>query len=243
MQLDQVTISTRPRSGWSAIDLGIKLALHHYWPCFAMWLILATPFFILPWFLTGQNYWLSYLILWWMKPLYERPLLYILSRELFGQKTLAIDAIKNYKKWLTPGWLAGITYRRISFSRSFYMPITVLEKLKSKEYSQRSMVLGIDYGSQAGWLTVVLYHIEVFFYFGFLGLIELIAPEQIEWTMQMKESNYDYLLTLSLQLVSFALIAPFYVASGFMLYIARRIQLEGWDIELRFRDWMAKYND
>ena len=55
-------------------------------------------------------------------------------------------------------------------------------------------------------------------------------------TNDMSENNV--FMDLSFVLIM-AAVAPFYCAGGFMLYISRRIELEGWDIEICFREWMA----
>ena len=34
-----------------------------------------------------------------------------------------------------------------------------------------------------------------------------------------------------------------YVVAGFMLYISRRVELEGWDMEIIFRNWMTNYRE
>jgi len=240
MQLDRIIISTRPRHGWSAIDLGVKLAVKHYLSCFILFLVIAAPFIMVTVFFK-DNYWLSYLFIWWLKPFFERPILFYLSRELFGEKTNIFSVLAQWKSWIHPGLFSGLSYRRLTPYRSFFMPLTVLESLGGNAYAKRALVLGSRFGSKSGWLTIVSYHIEVFFYFGFIVLIELMAPAQfniLEFLSQ--EGGFNIIVSSLLQILIFAMIAPFYVASGFMLYIARRIQLEGWDIELQFRDWVAK---
>jgi hypothetical protein len=170
----------------------------------------------------------------------ERPILYLFSRELFNQRTSVSDTLRNAKAWLNPGWLSDITFRRIGFSRSFYMSLTVLEGLKGKAHSIRADVLSASgVSSQSSWLTITLYHIEQIFYVALLLSIELLLSDSFELLNTL--ANDGSLLTLIIMLIAFALVAPFYVASGFMLYISRRIELEGWDIELKFRDWMEKH--
>ena len=238
MQLDQIVIETRARHGWSAIDLGFRFIKKHYFAALALWLIVASPFLVMAYF-QPFAFWVSYLFIWWFKPLMERPILFLLSRELFNQSLSIVDVIKQAKQWLNPGWFPDISYRRISFSRSFYMPLTVLENLSGSAYSKRIDALNASTSSShPGWLTVTLYHIEQIFYFAILLLIELVLSNRFDLMESLTDDSS--LLALFIMLITFALIAPFYVASGFMLYISRRIELEGWDIELKFRNWIEK---
>ena len=41
--------------------------------------------------------------------------------------------------------------------------------------------------------------------------------------------------------LAMSLIAPFYVAGGFALYLNRRSELEGWDIEICLRRLLARW--
>ena len=98
-------------------------------------------------------------------------------------------------------------------------------------------------GSPAGWLTVTLFHIEAMLSFSVLALIGMFIPEQIDLnlfqTLLEQPLIFEYLYNFA-YFCMMGLIAPFYVASGFSLYINRRIELEAWDIELQFRHCMDK---
>jgi len=187
-----------------------------------LFLVIAAPFIMVTVFFK-DNYWLSYLFIWWLKPFFERPILFYLSRELFGEKTNIFSVLAQWKSWIHPGLFSGLSYRRLTPYRSFFMPLTVLESLGGNAYAKRALVLGSRFGSKSGWLTIVSYHIEVFFYFGFIVLIELMAPAQFNiWEFLSQEGGFNIIVSSLLQILIFAMIAPFYVASGFMLYIARR---------------------
>lgn len=242
MNLDSLIINTRVRSGWSAIDLGFVLAKQFMFRSFLLYLVLAVPVFFILFNLIESSYF--YLALWWFKPLFERPILFLLSRELFGERTNFWSVLKNIKHWLFPGlgWILSI--RRISPTRGMLAAITLLERPSMKSYGKRVSVLSLKYSNQAGWLTFVLLHIENFLWFALLALVAVFLPELVN-IEQFFESNFNQsniYINLSLVLIM-ALVAPFYVAAGFMLYICRRIDLEGWDIEICFRDWVVKKNN
>lgn len=244
MQLDRLIIETRVRSGWAAIDLGMTLGRLFWLRSICLYLLLALPVYALISLLSDDWVYLAYVILWWMKPLFERPILFLLSRELFAEPMSFSQVLRAFKLWLKPGFFWIITLRRISSARSMYAPITLLEHPNAKAYSQRASVLGAKFSSEAFWLTVVLLHIESFMMFAIIALCKLIAPESIELSsLFLSEAQEFKTYTDLISIFVWAGIAPFYVASGFMLYISRRIELEGWDIELCFRDWMAKHKD
>lgn len=239
MDLGSLIINTRVRSGWSAIDLGIVLAKQFWLRSVFLYLLIAIPIFFGLSYLFNSTYF--FLALWWFKPLYERPILFLLSRELFGEKMSIWLVLKNIKKWLLPGLAWILTFRRISPTRGMLAAITLLEQPAMKDYGKRVSVLSIKYSNQAGWLTLVLLHVENFLWFALLGLIAFFIPDLIDIDNFFDSyfSQSSIYIDLCLVLVM-AMVAPFYVASGFMLYICRRIELEGWDIEICFRDWAAK---
>ena len=237
VQLDKIIIDTRSRNGWSAIDLGFRFALRRYFSCTLLWLIVASPFLLIA-YIQPFPLWVSYLFLWWVKPIIERPILYLFSRELFSQQVSIMDVLKNAKQWLVPGWFIGLSLHRLSVSRSMYMSLTVLEGLRGNEYSKRTSVLGAsDMSSKATWLTIMLCQIEQMFYFGCLAIVGLIFSNYVDFVEILIQD--DTIITIVIMVVVFAMVSPFYVAAGFMLYISRRIELEGWDIELKFRNWMT----
>lgn len=244
MQLDQLIIETRVRSGWSAIDLGLVLARSFWLRSVCLYLLLALPVYGLTRLVSADWYFLPYIVLWWMKPLFERPILFLLSRELFAESMSFWQVLCNTSLWLKPGLFWILTLRRFSFSRSMYAPIILLERPDSKAYSKRASILGGKFSSEAFWLTVVLFHLESFMMIAVLAVAKLIAPEAIDVSGLMfngTQNNNAYTDLISVAVI--AGIAPFYVASGFMLYISRRVEIEGWDIEICFRDWMAKHKD
>lgn len=239
MQLDHLVIETRVRSGWSAIDLGITLARRFWLRSVCLYLLLAVPVYLLTRFFSTDWYFLSYVILWWMKPVFERPILFLLSRELFSESTSFKQTVFAFGQWIKPGLFWILTLRRLSFLRSMHAPITLLERPKGKDYGRRTAILGSKVSRPAFWLTMVLFHIEAFMVLGIFVLIALIAPEWVDlsfWLLESEQVRNTYEDLIALFVV--ASIAPFYVASGFMLYISRRVELEGWDIEMCFRDWM-----
>ena len=242
MQLSNLVIETRLRNAWSSIDLGFVFARQFWFRGVLLYLFVAFPFFVLTRIFTDYGSVLPFLILWWLKPLFERPILYFMSRELFSDKTGVLRTLLNYRDWLFPGLFSILITRRISLARAMYAPITLLERPTSSAYGSRALVLGNKFSGEGLWLTLILFFTEVVFAISLLSLLAIMFPEHIDvaiaWANDLEQSSavLDFVTLLIM-----ATIAPFYVAAGFILYISRRVELEGWDIEICFRDWMRNY--
>ena len=240
MNLDNLIIATRVRTGWSAIDLGLVVARHFWFRSLLLYLTIATPVFIACHSYFDTNYWIPYVILWWCKPLFERPILFMLSRELFKQPMGFWRTLRQWRQWMLPGLGWVLTLRRISITRGMYAPVSLLERPSASDYSKRTLVLGNNYASQATWLTVVLYHIESFLVLAVAVLLATLFPNHIEFDFAFFNTLAEHSIVVDYgSLLLVAVVAPFYTAAGFMLYICRRVELEGWDIEICFRDWVA----
>ena len=242
MQLDKLIVETRVRSGWSAIDLGVVLGRMFWLRGVLLYLTLALPLFAVLVFIVNMSAVYAYLILWWFKPLFERPILYYLSRELFNESVGYWKTLRRWRQWLWPclGWI--LTVRRLSVNRGMYAPVSLLESPRSGNYGKRVTVLGSKYANESTWLTVVFYHLESFFATALLVLLAIFFPNLIEFDFKLLvdlQSNTVYVVLGTL--LTMSVVAPFYTAAGFILYISRRVELEGWDIEICFRDWMNGY--
>lgn len=235
MQIDKISVALRPRTAWEAIDLGFGMARVWWAPIFKSWLLVALPVFLILSAALYQYPLIASIIFWWLKPAYEQlPLMY-LSRALFQQPPSMRELISEHRTRIFRQLFANVIWRRLSLIRSFTAPVAQLENLSGKQRHDRIQVLTLDYKG-AGWLTVVGVHIETIMYFSIIALIWFCIPEQVEVEIWFDEhlllvefgSNVAYF-------IGAAIMAPFYVSSGFSLYLNRRAQLEGWDIELEFR--------
>jgi hypothetical protein len=238
MDLDKLEIALRPRSHWEAIDLGFALARRWFMPLCALWLTTALPVSLLLLFIAdGDLIWMS-LLLWWFKPAYEPLLVFWLSRAVFGERPPLKSVRRQWWRITRPQLFANLTWRRLSSNRSFYMPVALLEGLKGKERHRRISILGRR--QHAGtWLTIVGIHFETILEFCFLLGIYFLVPEELRWfegdDFFFSPGPIDEWLQLICWLAAMGIIAPFYVAGGFALYLHRRSELEGWDIEINFR--------
>jgi len=240
VQLDQLTVQIRPRSTWEAMDLGLRLVQSNWKAIYQPLLILLLPLFLLLNLVLSEHMWAAILVFWWFKPAYDRMILLVLSRSLFGDTPGWRETLRAFPASLRHGLLLQLTFLRLDPSRSFRLPVLQLEGLKGKSRGERMRVLQSRGNTNAIWLTITCMHLEYVINFALFALLYMLMPQNVgigilepffEETPPFwadLASNFFYFLTV-------CMIEPFYVAAGFMLYINRRTQLEAWDIELSFR--------
>jgi len=238
----QIRIKVRPRSSWEAIDLGLRMLQHWAGPIWRAWFLLLIPLAALCHLLLYvAEPWLIGLILWWLKPLYDRIPLAILSRALFGQvPSLNDTVVMTWRSWREDALLA-LTWQRFSPTRGFVLPVRRLEGLSGAARSARIRTLGFNSrdAGNAAWLTITCLHLEYALYFGLLALLQFLIPQGIDFSVfSMFEEMpplWLSLLNVWLWLLAMSIIEPLYIAASFSLYLNRRADLEAWDLELAFR--------
>jgi hypothetical protein len=242
MRLEHLCLELRRRSPWEAMDLGLPVLRRWAGPVYRAWFATVVPFILLLAFLCWENAWLAAVLGWWLKPLYDRILLKVYAEALFDEPP-GIRAVWRALPRLVfrSGLLSGLTLGRLDMARSFHLPIVQLEGQHGRAARQRRRVLDRRTRGCAVWLTFVCAHFSIFMQFSVLILLELFRPQEapplFDWEGLVK-GEQDPLLSFLANLAWLAgetLVEPFYVAAGFTLYLNRRNDLEGWDIELGFR--------
>ena len=244
MDLNQITANIRLRSPWEAIDLGFVM-VQEWWksiyiPLAILTLGIAIPLF---YFLPEKNYWIGATIIWWLKPLYDRLVLHIISHKLFNEELTSIQALKAIPSliWNT-GFFQTMTFRRFSLSRGFNLPIWQLEQLRGKRRSERQALLHLTTHSHAVWLTIGLWLVEVIMLLSLFVLLLMFLPSEIAsdflegvFTDNLEYKRWIDMLNSLFYVAVVTLVHPFYIAGNFALYINRRTELEAWDVELEFK--------
>jgi len=242
MRLTDASVAIRPRNPWESIDLGVLLAREHRGLLMGSWALVTLPIFCL----LSAVFWeypsIALFVFWWLKPLYDRLPLLILSQALFGNTPSLKEALKAWPRTLKSQWLASLTWRRLGASRSFLLPVQQLEHLNGAPRAQRIGVLSRKDMRAARCLTSVGASLETVLWIGMITLFYAMIPEQIEidWSWQkllLAEGQWNWLEHLTNAFYAMVLVfwEPIYVACGFTLYLNRRTQLEAWDIELVLR--------
>jgi hypothetical protein len=243
MRLSDASVVIRPRNTWEAMDLGVLLNQRHRGLLMGSWALISLPVFMLLSLLFWESPSVALLLFWWLKPAFERLPLFILSKALFAEAPSLRQAVRQWPRLLKPQLLASLTWRRLSMSRSFTMPVVQLEGLAGEARQQRLGVLLQQQPGAARWLTLIGMCLECALWMGLMALFYLLLPQQIEldwsWQELITASEQDWLWLEHLTNAFYALVLivwePIYVACGFSLYLNRRTELEAWDIELVFR--------
>lgn len=243
MRLSDASVVIRPRPTWEAMDLGVLLSQRHRRLLMTSWAMVTLPVFALLTWLLWASPSLAVFIFWWLKPAFERLPLYILSKSLFDETPTLKQALYQWPRLLKPQLLASLTWRRLSLSRSFLLPVIQLEGLAGEARQQRLQVLLQRDASAARWLTLIGVHLETALWIGLMVLFYLLLPQHValDWSWQtlMTAATQDWRWLEHLTNAFYALVLvvwePIYVACGFSLYLNRRTVLEAWDIELVFR--------
>ncbi|MCU4675272.1 hypothetical protein N7931_06455 [Catenovulum sp. 2E275] len=234
MQLDKLIIQLKPRTVWQAVDLGCKMTLFWFKPLLFIWLILSLPIFlILLWF----SPLLAILSIWFFKPYFERALLYYVSRAVFSEPVNIKSTISNWPAQLKNEWFSSLSWRRLSPSRSFNLAVIQLEQLTGKALSRRLDILHKTNQDLSGWWSFICFLWEWIIVFALFTFVRLMAPEGVAefGFYELFFSSFWQIMCACTLYISFAFAAPFYLTSGFALYLNRRVELEAWDIELEFK--------
>lgn len=243
MRLSEASVVIRPRTSWEAMDLGVLMAQEYRLLLMGSWAMVTLPIFILLTVLLWRYPSMAMFVFWWLKPAFDRLPLYILSKALFGETPSFRQAVRQWPRLLKGQLLASLTWRRLSLSRSFVMPVSQLEGLDGDARQKRLGVLLQRNAGAARWLTTIGVHMEIGLWFGCMALFYLFIPQQLEldwdWQRLALASGSEGLWLEHLSNAFYALILvfwePIYVACGFSLYLNRRTVLEAWDLELVFR--------
>ncbi len=244
MNISRIVINTRPRTAWQAINLGVVLARTWYLPLWLSWLIPAICVALVTALVCPSLVsWLPITLVWWLKPLFDRGPLLIASRRLFGESTTLLGVLRQLPRLYSRDCLLALTLRRFSLSRSYDLPVTILEGLHGQSRSTRLSVLHRDGGGEAAWTLLVFVHVEIIFVLAAFSLLFMLIPHEYSYQaidFVRREVSLDLFVYNAFTFVCMSLVAPFYVVCGFSQYINRRISLEGWGIELQFRDMVQR---
>ncbi len=245
MRIDQLDVVLRARSGWEAMELGTALVRRHARAIWLPWLLLGLPVFAV---VNAMAWWadafgLAWLLMWWLKPLFDRVALYVISRGVFGDTPSAWQALRAQRHWGWSGFWGYLGWRRFSPMRSLMLPVNLLEGSQPEMRGVRRRAIAGGAFGHAIVLTCTCMMFEVVLVSGAIAAIFMFIPFELlsdSWraAWEMVRSDTPAWARLGFNLVSWlaaGLIGPFYVGAGFGLYLNRRTEMEAWDVEIAFR--------
>ena len=244
MRTDRVQVALRRREGFEAIDLGFRLARATAGSVLKSWLGLVVPVAVLILFaLRAHPFWTLF-VLWWLRPVFGRVALHVQSRAVFDEPTGFLGTLRALPELARSGILTSLFLQRLSPARSFLLPVLQLEGLRGAARRERCVVLARrDLGASAALLSAAA-HFNAALVLGGLLLAQMLLPEEITWDVwelflplvDEDVARPGWVLLPGLYFVGVSLVEPLVVAGGFGLYLNRRVDLEGWDIDLAFRN-------
>jgi hypothetical protein len=249
MRLEDITVTLRPRQPWESVDLGCAMVRRDYGGIMALWACTVLPLWILVAVLLRSVPACIPLVVWWLKPLYDRVPLFFLSRAAFGVRPTFLETWKQWPRlWIT-NCLPALLWRRLSFIRSFALPSQMLEGLRGAAVKQRIRTLAMDGGSSGVSMSFAFANVELGALIGLIWGTYGLLPESAQPDWAGFFQSFDFETTIPngflwwgavCHMVIVTLIEPFYVGAGFALYLNCRTRLEGWDVELAFRRLAAR---
>jgi hypothetical protein len=244
VQVDALALRLRPRTPLEAADLGVRLcqsAARSIYLCYAM---VALPVIVVAFSTSAIASWLPTTMIWCAKPWLDRTILFVLSRAAFGQATTAEDLLRARKQVWWNQLLFTLTIRRLSPWRSLTQPVYQLEGLSPWAARTRVRQIRRRGAGSALMMTSVFSLAETALNLGLLSLVFWLAPSGYEpditgW-LSGEPSQFLSRVFAASYAIAVLFLEPFYVASGFAMYLNRRAELEAWDIEQEFRRAFAQ---
>lgn len=244
MRVDTLAVRLRPRTPLEASDLGVRMCQSAAGAVFRCHAVVVLPLAAVALACHEIAGWLPCLIVWWAKPWIDRTSLFVLSRAAFGHDTVVSDLWRAGGRVLTGQLLHTVTERRCSPWRSFTQPVYQLEGSSPWQARGRAVQLLRRTRGQAVLTTVAFSVAEMALVAGLLSLIFWLSPFQRAPELnELLAGEIQGGVTLAVSVAYIAAVLflePFYVASGFAMYLNRRADLEAWDIEQEFRRAFAR---
>jgi len=246
-------LSLRRRSVWEAADSGILLWRNnfiHFIPFFALpvWII-ACGLRLLPFT------YLSYLILWWLKPLFDRLVLHVVSARFFSEPVpfrggtspdqspvAGLGSGFRFRElcrglWgMRRGLLGDLLWRRFSPGRGARMPIRVLERMGRKQFRQRKKNLAAGGLNFCSLMSLLGFALEVMLLLSEMAFVIMITQMFFPMTGVLRDNLETVeVFIFAAFCFNYILVGSLYVCMGFGLYINSRVEVEGWDLQLLFQ--------
>lgn len=237
--VEKLSARIAPRNAWQAMDLGVRIYQTWWKPLTLIWLTVTLIPLLLILFLTGEDYafW-GVFGWWWLKPLWERPLLEYCARALFSDAPTVKQLIRDFPRHTLSGITPWLFFRRLDPSRGMRLAVTQLEKQRGESYKLRVRNLSLGINDHSGSLTALMLLIEQLIMIGIIMLIAMLAPDQyylreVDWLLD--SSRYAAWIAVGAWYLAMVLCEPLYICCSFALYLNKRTWLEGWDLELGMR--------
>ena len=231
---EHTALVLRERRHLEALDSGIVIFRRFAAYLYRSFIIIYLPLAIAGAFVPKRFIWIPWIALWWIRPLWERMILTCLSRRFFGSGNRGPAAFR--------GLGGDLSWRRFSPWKLYTAPVRGLEGIKGIKLKKRIRTIiaeGLPWASAA---TIFMLFLEISLV---AGIVAFFASFQsfIPHIFRM-ELSFNLPWVLPAIYIVHSIIAGFLIpvttSMGFALYINRRVVLEGWDLEIAFRQMIQK---
>lgn len=229
----------RQRNPWEAMDAGVLMFRRVAMSVYPVLLVCGVPLVALIWlFPAGGPMWIPMVFVWWLKPVWERVSLHFLSATYFDDQKSPREIRSGLLKTVGRYLLWDLTLGRFAPGRLVTTPLRVLESAdRSTARLRIRSLLGDSMGS-AIVCTVVCLVTEIGLSSGVILFVQQISelmPDMFISPALSAGPDTVWRALSTLYLLIVFLLSPLFASMGFQFYVDRRVGLEGWDLELRFR--------
>lgn len=243
MQLDRIAVVLRPRGAHESTDLALAMLQAWAGPLAAAWLFLVVPVgaFVLG-FVDSLP--LALVLLWFLRPLFELVPLYVVSRALFGSVPRLQDVLTELPGILVRQAPLALLVHRFVPWRAAIQPVALLERERGSRRGRREADIAAQARGPAWLAAATCLALELALWAQLALAAYFFTPVELLPEFDLDHGAPGLLASLGwcdavlrgLWLASYSLFGILNALCGFALYIDRRTLLEGWDIELVFRN-------
>lgn len=237
MNLDQLSLAVRPRTTWVAIDLGLLLSRAWRRAYFLPWLISLAATWLLLHAVFFQYPLLAFFLFWWLKPLLDRPLLFVLGHATFGNQPSTADALYHWRSTLKSPWFSALTWRRLSPQRILLLAVSDLEQSEGQKRVKRYGALSQRLFTPLLLITALFMVLEWLLLMpGLYLFITGLMPFGLDVHVLNIMTEHQSIVAFSAGYFLVVLfLEPYYVGCCFSLYLNSRTIIEGWDLRITFK--------
>jgi hypothetical protein len=187
----------------------------------------------------------SWIILWWLSPLFDRFILHVAAKRFFEPQASLAALFRGLGRNLGQGLVGDLLWRRLSPWRSAMLPLRLLEwepRGNRRRIRKRKRALSNGGLHFCIFLTVWCFTLQWILLAG--EFVFVLSISRLFFDTQWSSIG-DFFAGKGLYYytgwcVNFLVVESVYVCMGFGLYLNSRVEVEGWDIELLFRNFAAR---
>jgi hypothetical protein len=239
---------------WEAVDTGLLLWRRNlgyliplfavpFWICAFGLLLLSSSELTAP-LSGGFSLLLAWFVLWWLNPLFDRLALHVTARRYFEPGLSFRGLLRGLGGSLGRGLPGDLLWRRFSPWRAAVLPLRILERgpgRKGPSIAGRKRALsggGLNFCILLSVWCPLLQWVLLAGEFCFAYLMSRLFLNASWSLFSFLEGKGIYCYTL--WCVNYLVVESLYVCMGFGLYLNSRVEVEGWDLELLFRKFIAR---